>query len=132
MNDAGERAWFAADDERAVADVRHVYEASAAAIAAELRSNGGVRSVFGGLLEAEADAILHWDTFLASWGPGAAAGAELEAQLRACQDYFGARGVGVESWARLCQLLLARLTSRMVAALGEDASRLSAALGALH
>jgi PAS domain S-box-containing protein len=134
MKDAGERAWFIANDERATADVRHIYDTCAADIAAELRSNAGVCSVFGGPLQTDAaQAVLHWDTFLASWGGSApAARAELEAQLRACQEHFSARGVGMESWAQLCLLVQARLTPRLIAASGNDTSRLSAALGALN
>jgi PAS domain S-box-containing protein len=132
MNDAGERAGSEANDERAAADVRRAYDTSAAAIAAELSKEGAL-SVFGGLMQADAgQAVLHWDTFLASWGTGAAAGSELEARLRACEEYFAARGVGIESWAQLCLLLQARLTPRLVAAVGNDASRLSAALLALN
>ncbi|HTV19709.1 MAG TPA: ATP-binding protein, partial [Polyangiaceae bacterium] len=132
MKDAVNGASWTAIDEHASAEVRRTYDAHAAAIAAELRDDAGVSAVFGGALQADAArSVPLWDAFLRSWGSSSEQGARLDAELGAGEAFFAARGVGVEGWARLCSLVQALLTPRLVAAASGDASRLSAALVAL-
>jgi PAS domain S-box-containing protein len=133
MSDGGVVAWFSELEQRALADVRQVYDTHADAIAAELSNNAGVSAVFGAVLQAHAEqGLAHWNTFLGGWGTRSAEGSAFEAELQVCQEFFSARGVGVDSWARVCMLLQQRLTPRLLDAMGPDRSRLSAALGALN